>query len=883
VADRRAEDLATEVLARPTGEREAYLETQCAGDPGLRRQVEALLERRREAFAWFDDLGAQVAASASLELEASRQEMRVGPYRTVRVLGHGGMGTVFLAERADGQFDQRVALKLIRLGRESEETVRRFLAERQILARLQHPHIARLLDGGVDGGRPYFVMEYVEGLPLGRYCDERRLSVEERLRVFVTVCEAVQDAHRSLVVHRDLKPTNVLVTAGGTVKLLDFGIAKVLAQGVPDTGDPTVTGSRALTPGYAAPEQFRGEAPTTATDVYSLGVILYELLCGRAPFPVRGRSPGEVERAILEAEPEPPSRAARRTQEGPGTPLPEELAAARSTTAGRLPRRLAGELDAICLTALRKEPARRYLTADRLADDVRRHLEGLPLRAHRDSLGYRAGKFMRRHRWGVAAASLLGLLVVGFAAAMAVQSARVSRERDKARRVADLFVDTFRLSDPAEARGETITARELLDRGAHRIDGELGDQPEVQASLLVVLGRVYQNLGLFERAAPLLTKALAARRQVLGPSHPDLVESLNSLGELLRQKGDYRAAEPILREALATSRRLFGAADPRVAETLNHLGKVRYAQGAYPEAEAAVREALAIQRGALPAGHADLGESLNNLATVVLARGDQPGAESLFREALAVRRQALGPDHALVAASLNNLALVLQSRGAYDEAEGANREALAVYRKLFPDDNPRVATVLNNLGLSLYLKGDYAGAEPVFRESLAMRRRLLSPSHPEVAQSASNLGLLLQGLGRHDEAEALYRESLAVREKALGADHPLVAGSLNNLGLLFQARGRHGEAQALFAQGRDLLVRRLGPAHALVATSLSNLGSVALDRGRLEAAEALYQESLSIRRKSLRAGHPDLAYSLLGLGRLALARHDAEAAEPLLR
>jgi eukaryotic-like serine/threonine-protein kinase len=843
--DRRAaEELLSRTLDLTPEEREALLEDACRDRPELRRQVEELAESHARAFAYFDELAGRVAGSADLELDAALEGTRIGAYRILQPIGRGGMATVFLAERADGQFEQRVALKLIRRGMETRRIVRRFLAERQILARLQHPHIARLLDGGVtEDGRPYFVMEHVAGRPLTEYCDEKRLTVEQRLRLFGTVGRAVQYAHGRLIVHRDLKPSNVLVTADGTVKLLDFGIAKVLAENEAPGDTETWAGGRPMTPRYAAPEQFRGDSITTATDVYALGVVLYELLTGRRPYRLRSQTSGEVERAVLTEDAEAPSAAVRPGGSRGADATPESRAAARGTTPARLARRLTGELDTICLTALRKDPERRYRSPEQLVDDVRRHLEGLPITAHKDTLGYRVSKFVGRHRLALAVTTAVALLIVGFAVAMAVQSARVARERDKAERVAALFVDLFQVADPGQARGTTVTARELLERGAAQIEAGLRDEPEVQASLLLVLGRVHQQLGLYDRAASLVRRSLEARQALRGPEHPDVAESLKSLGDLMRLTGDYAQAESLLREALRQERRFYGPQDPRVGDDFNLMGKLLLAKGAFQEAETFLRQGVEVHR----------------------------------REA---RR---GGDEAPMARSLSDLAAALSQRGQYDEAERLLREALALHRKLFGQTHPRVATTLNNLGLVLYAKGDLPAAEPILREALDLRRRLLEPRHPEIAQTANNLALLLQDLRRFDEAEALHREALEVRRQALGPDHPLVAGSLNNLGLLLQERGAYDEAARFFQQALESLRRRVGPAHPLVAISLNNLGGLALDRGRLEEAARLYRESLDIRRKALRPGHPDLAWSLLGLGRVALAHGDAPSAEPLLR
>ena len=864
-------------LERAGAERAAFLDRECADDPPLRAEVEALLRAQPEAFEFFDSLRDSLASVAGLEAEAGpRLGGVIHPYRVVDVIGAGGMGTVYLAERADGEFEQHVALKVVRGGLPSPGAIDRFRTERQILARLEHPNIARLLDGGVTGdGLPYLVMELVSGHPLTTDADARRLTLEERLHLFITLGEAVQYLHGHLVVHRDLKPGNVLVTGSGQLKLLDFGIAKLLDPVAGGDLAITGTGARALTPQYAAPEQIRGEPVTTATDVYGLGALLYELLCGRRPFePVEGQSWADLERAILEREPPPPRAVVRRAA--------SSVVDARAATGAGLARRLRGDLDVICLKALRKEPRARYPSAERLVEDVRRFLQGHPVTARRGTVGYKARKFVRRHRLVVAASAAVIGLGLGFGVVTWVQSAHVLRERDRAEAVARLLVDLFTVADPGEARGESITAREVLDRGAERLRLGLADQPELEAALLTTIGRVYRNLGLYDRARTVLDEALALRRRELPAGDPDLVESLNELGELLRLQGRYDEAEQVLAEAVGTagSRR---ATAVHSARSLDLLGMVLLSRGRLAGADSLFREAFQRNSRVGVADGLEAAENLQNLGAVHAARGEFEASEPYFRRALAIRERELGRDHPAVAATLGNLATILARRGAYDEAIGVQREALERYRALLDPQHPQVATMLGNLGMMLQGKGDPAGAEDVLRESLAIRRAGLPPGHPDLAQSLSNLALLLQEQGRYAEAEQAQREALAIREEGLGPTHPQVAQSLNNLGLLLQATGDYDGAEALLRRALEILGPALGERHPLVATNLHNLAALLHAAGALGAADSLYREALAVRRAVLPEGHPHTAFTLQGLGEALLDQRDPAGAEPLLR
>ena len=606
------------------------------------------------------------------ELESGPSEpagTRVGPWRLLDEIGRGGMGTVFLAERADGEFEQRAALKLLRPAIATDEALRRFEQERQILAGLTHPGIARLLDGGrTADGHPYLAMELVDGLPIDRYCRERQLTVRDRLAVFLQVCHAVDHAHRHMVVHRDLKPSNIIVSSQGEVKLLDFGIAKLLQTDLaPGTPAMTRTVARMLTPEYASPEQIQGRAITVASDVYQLGLLLFELLTDRRAQPLGDASPIEIERLVCD------------------TLMARPSAVVDEARRARL---LRGDLDSIVQQAVRKAPEGRYASVERLIDDVERHLSGKPVVARGDTLAYRAGRFVRRHRLSVAAAAAAVVLLVAWAATATLQARTIARERDRARaeatkaeQVKGLVMRLFENADPGAARGETLSARELLDRGWASIEAELADQPAVQAELLTTVGEIYRELGAYDRAEQLLDRAIEAGRTA-GDGEPLLAAALRGNGRLQRERGDFAAAETLLTDALARQRRHFGPEHREVANTLGDLGLTLYSRGDFAKATPYFREALDMRRKLLGEDHLDVAEGLDKLGMALGNLGDYKSAEPLLRKSLELRRRLLPPNHPLLATSLSDLAVIVQSLGNASAAEALYRESLAVMIKV---------------------------------------------------------------------------------------------------------------------------------------------------------------------------------------------------------
>jgi serine/threonine-protein kinase len=763
----------------------------------------------------------------------TRTTSHIGPYRLMRELGQGGMGVVYLAER-DDQFHQRVAVKIVRHGLDTPEMLERFLAERQILASLSHPNISRLLDGGVTAdGRPYLVLEYVEGEPIDAYCRRLELSSRERVRLFLQVARAVHYAHRNLIVHRDLKPNNILVTADGQAKLVDFGIAKILdASALPLSGPApqTRTGLWVMTPEYASPEQVRGDPVTTATDVYGLGLVLYEILTGEKAQKVTSLAPAALDRAICETNP---------------------------------PRRLTGDLDRIVAMALRKEPERRYASAERLADDLARYLDGDPVAARGDSLMYVARKFVVRHRWAVASSVAVVGLLIGWAGTVTVKEAAVSRalaeaevEGAKAAQVTAFLTSLFEASDPAAARGASLTARELLDRGLSRVDS-LAPQPLVQAEVLSVIGRVYQNLGEHARARPLLERSLAIRLAQLGENDPDVARSHNRLGNLMRLQGEYGPSTEHLRKAVAIQRQADSSHALALATDLHDLASVLTEQGQLDEAGPLFEEALAIRVRELGTEHLDVAESQSGLGWLASERGEYSTSERRYREALEMRRRLLPGNHPEMAYALHNVATSLERLGRYDEAERLHLQALDVRRQVFGPRHPSVATGLNNLGIVLLRKGDQPAAVARFRDALAMRRELLGEDHPSTLITMNNLAAGLTRMREYPEAERLLRAAVEAQRRREGPESPALATSLTNLATVQTHLGKHGEAEANFRTALAMERKAHGDEHPGVASTTLGIGILRREQRRYAEADSLLQAAVAMRAKLMGSDHPE--------------------------
>jgi serine/threonine-protein kinase len=798
----RIDELFHAAVACEPPNRAAYLEGSCDGDLWLRKEIESLLLADERAD--LDKAPTFPDAVWLLERDGPFAGRHIGPYRVIREIGSGGMGTVYLATRDDKTFEKQVAIKLIPSGRDTAEIVQRFRNERQILASLDHPNITRVLDGGTtDDGLPYVVMEYIDGEPIDQYCARHGSGMVERLHLFQSVCAAVQYAHQRLVIHRDIKPGNVLVTKDGVARLLDFGIAKLLDSQRSYEGDlVAVTGARFLTPLYASPEQVRGGPITTATDVYSLGVLLYQLLTGQRPYrSIRSSSPvspAAIERAICEEEAEKPS-------------LVAELLRRQS---------LQGDLDNIVLMALRKEPHRRYVSAAQFSEDISRYLNNLPVIARQSTRGDRLRKFARRNRTGVIAAGLVLFTLTGGLAATVWQARVARQQRDRARleqakadRIKSFLKDMLTFSSPEytssnPSRNQDAKVSEIVDQAARRAESELADQPEVLEEVQSTIGAVYAA------------------------------------------EGRYDQAEVILRVARDRSIRLYGIDSHEAAEVSGELAGVLLGKGNYAEADALSRQDIEIERKLLQQGRgslAGLARALGAYGGMLDQRNDSR-AERYLREALTYSSAFTGKERVFVAMLYNDLSNETGYRGDAKESERYLRASLDEYRKLPAGTFVEMATTLSNLGAMLIAQKKYAEAEPLVREGLALRQKVLGDSHTGTASALFRLSDLLYWQGKYGEAEKAAHDSIDVFKRALAVpeDSTLFTNPLVEMGSILDTEGRFREAETYLRQALEIRTRLLPQGNLLIGRAEAVLGECLTLQKRHAEAEPLLLDSYRI-------------------------------------
>ncbi len=914
MTDRRHEEIGElfhAALERPPRERSGFLSEACSDD-GMRREVEALLAADESASSFIEDSASKTAEDLLKDYKSDLFSGRViGQYRIKRKISHGGMGAVYLAGLASGATEERVAIKLIKPGMGTEEVVRRFRAERQTLADLDHPNIAKLVDGGAtDEGLPYLVMEYVEGRPIDSYCDEMGLGVTERMELFRSVCAAVNYAHQNLIVHRDLKPSNILVTGDGTPKLLDFGIAKLLNPGNRMlTTELTRTAMRLMTPEYASPEQVRGEPITTASDVYSLGVVLYELLTGQRPYRFASRLQREIEHVVCETMPEKPSLAVGRTTELRDTTgesqrhiTPDTVRRTRGLSPEKLSRYLAGDVDTIVLMALRKEPQRRYTSVEQFSDDLRRYLTGMPVIAQKDTFGYRAGKFARRHKRGMAVTCLVVACLIGTAAVTTWQAVLLRKSEAQAQNLASSEAAARELAEHNGARAEQInqflqemlasvepgqqgsdvTVREVLDAAAQKLNVGDDQDAEVAAALRGTIGEAYQTLGLFAEAIEHLTTALQLRIDTTGARSAETARSHDALAFAFNNMGSYEDAEEHYLDALSILRELHGEEHEEVALVLCSLGTVIANAGDYAEGERLTRDGVNMLQAALDASHPSVAKGLHMLATQLATNGDYREAEPLFREALKIRRGHFGDQHILVAATLSRLGWLLVERRDFEAAEPILIEAVALRKKLYGNDHYKVAQVLNYLGLLCHHTGRLTEAEAHYREALAINREVRGDEDYEVAKLLNNIAGIAFDREDYAAAEPYYREATDVFEKVSGREHPVMVHIRYNLARCLHEMGDYQAAEPICREALELASEKLPATHPARAKVLTRLGMILIDTGRSAEAEGLLREGLRIRIDSFAENDALIGLSRSVLGECLTALGNYDEAEGLL-
>jgi eukaryotic-like serine/threonine-protein kinase len=873
-------------------ERAVHLARACGDDVELRSSVESLLksDAQRE-----DLLQHAIGEAAESLLEAHRDRLigtRVGPYRIVSILGHGGMSTVYRGERDDSQYKQTVAIKVLQHATLHPRLRSRLHSERHILATLDHPSIARLIDSGdLEDGTPYLVMEHVDGESIDEYCDSRTLFVRERIGLFIQVCAAVQYAHRNLVVHRDIKSSNIFVTDDGAPKLLDFGIAKLLApESLSHTLPVTRLQERILTPENAAPEQVLGRPITTATDIYALGVLLYQLLTGRSPYRLLSYSQLQLERAICMDDPVRPSQMVLAKLNGETDDDRSRISDRRGLSPQRLRARLSGDLDAIISMAMRKEPDRRYASVEALADDLNRHLLGQPVRARHGDWRYHSAKFLRRHLLAAAGVAAAFLALALFAGAMLWENHRIelardatAQERDRAQQVSAFLVDVFSQADPFNAQGKEPTAKDLLDRGAERISGNLSLQPEVRAQLLESIGLAYRRQGLSERAIPLFEQAVAIRRQERPLDNGHVAVALANLARALTDAGHLISAEAYLEQAVSLSE---GAGDAHATETADILAQyATFALDAKSDPALASQlygKALNIYRNAIGSQNLQVASTLDGLASTAVWMDDYALAERYQREALTIFQSTVSRNHPDNAIALATLGYILTQRAKYAEAEQVLNEALQIERSVFGPENQRIAAIEGDLGILYDREGDITRAMAATQTALKITRDRLGPDHYMTGYYLDALANLYLKADNLPAAEANARQALAIYAQALPARHLFIASTHQLLGEVLLRRGSLAVAEAEIRTAVDMNVALAGADSWRSARSAASLGWALIKRDKASEGEPMLVAARTKLLATVGAQHPATQQATERLAEYYRAHHrDADAARVL--
>jgi len=835
-------------------ERQAFIARETQGEPDLEREVLALLERGDER-----KLGPPTRTlGGGLALAPRDERLLVGrvvaKYQLVSVLGRGGAGTVFLGERADRQFSGKVAVKVVDRSAAADLGMR-FRAERQILASLNHPNIARLIDAGeTEDGQPYLVMEYVEGQQLDQYCDERKLDLRKRLTLFIDICAAVQYAHQNLIIHRDLKPANILVTADGTVKLLDFGIAKLLNHGNSSNtiSELTRMNERLLTPEYASPEQIIGGAVTTASDVYSLGIVLYRLLTGLRPYDLSGAtSQLEMERSICVADPPRPSANVQRAMHSEpvqGEQAIAALAFARSISPERLRRRLVGDIDAIVMRALRKEPQHRYSSVERLVADIRHYLENEPVQARQGNWVYYTQRFVRRHTTAVVASVGFLIFLTAVAIVMSIQRQsiaaaleRATHDRERAEKVSQFMLDVFSAADPFTNFGREPTARILLDQAARNIQSDLSQQPEVRARLLEAIGRSYRRMGQPDRAVAYLQDSLRIQRQLPQNDDANLGSIVTEIAIALRDQGRMEESDGYFSEALQISRHSKDQHSVVHAKLLVDLGRLEKMRSHPKQSLQHLEQALRLTRSLKGDRDPDVGAILGEMSNVKIWSDDLQGAEEAARAAVEIY-QVVPPDHPDRVMADYYLADILFYRGHLDDAAKQFERALAAQLRLYGPTSRAAADTRSALAQVRIGQGNLKDAEKLIRQALAAHAESGSTAHLQIGYLQTMLATVQMKQGRFTESERTLRDTLVLYSKNVRDDHQYVASAEHYLGEALLAQGKYREAEPVLLAAMERW-KRTGAPIWRSARSASALGEALQGQGRNDEAEQYLVES----------------------------------------
>jgi eukaryotic-like serine/threonine-protein kinase len=824
----RIQKLFHEAVELPQAEQHAFLSAACGSDDALRTDVFMLLKEDACGESLLDRDLAQVAREVLVDSAPPLLiPKELGPYKVKKVLGEGGMGVVYLAERED--LKTLVAIKILRDAWLSPARRERFASEQRTLAQLNHPSIARLYDADtLSDGTPCFVMEYVEGIPLTEYCNKHQCSIERCIQLFRAVCEAVQYAHQHAVIHRDLKPSNMLVKNDGSVRLLDFGIAKQLDT-LDETVDQTQTGLRLMTPAYAAPEQVRGDRVGGHTDVYSLGVILYELLSGQLPFDLSNLTPSEAATIIAGHEPGKPSTITRQNKS-----LPSTISGVRPLTKAAW-----ADLDVLCLTAMHKDSRRRYRSVEALIRDLDHYLKSEPLEARPDSMQYRVGKFVRRHRRAVLATTGALVIIIGviifFTVRLATARNAALAEAARTQRIQRFMMNLFEGGDESVGPADDMRVVTLIARGAQEAQA-LEGEPAVQAELYQTLGGIYQNLGKLDQAEKLITSALNQRSTVFGRDSPEVAETLIALALLRDAQAQYDEAERLARQGLDLDKLHFPENHPAIAKATSALGRILEDRGEYDKAIPVLKRAVELQ--SVPeAQTADLSASMSELANCYFYSAN------------------------------------------YSVSDSLNQKILAMDRKLYGDRHPHVANDLINLGAIQHEWGHFTEAERYYRQALDIIQAFYGKYHPETASAYTMLGRALVPQKKLNEAESVLREALGIDGRVYGKVHPRVASTLNELGKIAQQQGQLKEAAGDFQRMTDIYREVYSGKHYLIGVALSNLGGIYMEEKQYERAEQVFREALQSFADTLPANNPNTGITRSRLGRSLLRRHHFAEAE----